>query len=86
MFFLPVPVKMLFYDFPTEVSVYTISDSYTCKGFYEKDERYIIFPIKDCPEIAKGTKIQSPDGSIFIAKGTEPGGSGPTADALIVHV
>ena len=86
MFFLLVPVKMLFSDFPTEVSVYTISDSYTCEGFYEKDERYIVFPIDDCPEIAEGAEIQSPDGTIFIAKSIEPGGSGPTADALIVHV
>ncbi len=86
MFFLPVPVKMLFSDFPTEVSVYTISGSYTCKGFYEDQEKYIVFPLNDCPEIVKGAEIKSPDGSVFIAKSIETGGTGSKADALVVHV
>ena len=86
MFFLPVPVKMLFSDFPTEVSIYTISGSHTCKGFYENKERYIIFPLDDCPEIAKGAEIVSQDGSVFIAKSIETGGMGSKADALVVHV
>ena len=86
MFFLPVPVKMLFSDFPTEISVYTISGSHTCKGFYEDQEKYIIFPLADCPEIVKGAEIKSQDGSVFIAKSIETGGTGTRADALVVHV
>jgi len=86
MFFLPVPIKMLFSDFPTEVSTYTISGTHTCDGFYDDAERYIAFPLDDCPEIAKGTEIKSQDGAIFIAKNIETGGSGSKANALIVHV
>lgn len=86
MFWLPVPIKMLFSDFPTEVSLYTIDDAHTCKGFYADDERYIAFPLNDCPEITVGTKIQSSDGYTFIAKRIENGGNGSKADALVVHV
>lgn len=86
MFFLPVPVELLFSDFPTEVSLYTISGSHTCKGFYENQEKYIVFPLDDCPEITKGTEIQSQDGSVFIAKSIETGGTDSKADALVVHI
>lgn len=86
MFFLPVPVKMLFSDFPTEISLYTISGSYTCKGFYDNQERYIVFPLDECPEITKGTEIKSQDGTVFIAKSIETGGMDSNADALVVHI
>ncbi len=86
MFFLPAPVGMLFSDFPTEVSMYTISGSHTCKGFYDNMEKYIVFPLNDCPEIVKGTEIKSQDGSVFVAKSIETGGMGTKADALVVHV
>ena len=85
MFFVPVPVDILFSDFSMDVSLYTIDDTYSCKGFLEESEKYFIFPLQDCPEITAGTKIQSPDGSVFIAKHVETGGNGSKTDALVVH-
>lgn len=86
MFFIPVPVKILFADFPSEVSMYTISGSHSYKGFYDMTEKYIIFPLDNCPEIKQGSEIISSNGTVFIAKNVETGGCGPIADSLIVHV
>ena len=86
MFFIPVPVKTLFSDFPTEISTYTISGLHSCEGFYDMDEGYIIFPLSNCPEIKQGSEIVSSNGSVFIAKNVETGGCRSIADAIVVHV